>query len=91
MIDDFVDAICFPASVSSSQACLCDACHRTARTAQLRLPFSKYFNGGPLSTEFMDYWLCPRCAGKLSAALDYLDWLPDDGTSAWDARMEAAE
>ena len=57
--------------MSVTDNCFCTCCHDTGKVMKVRLPETKYHNGGKLSTTYTDYWLCAPCRTKLVHALDY--------------------
>ena len=61
----------FNSIVSTSEYCICSACHGLGRVIKVALPKSKYFNYKTLSTRHDDYWLCRECRDKLVEALEW--------------------
>lgn len=61
----------FKTKMSKSEYCICSACHDTATVMMVTLPETLYFDGGPLTTKYREYWLCARCRTKLTHALDF--------------------
>ena len=61
----------FTSTISESEFCVCDACHKTGKVMKLTLPETAYYRNGQLSTKYREYWLCPSCRRKLVHALDW--------------------
>lgn len=65
----------FKTKMSKSEYCTCSACHGIAMVMKIILPETLYFDGGPLTTKYREYWLCAKCRTKLTHALDF----PEEG------------
>lgn len=66
----------FKSTISESEFCICDACHKKDEVMKLTLPETAYHRNGngqlrQLSTKYREYWLCPSCRRKLVHALDW--------------------
>ncbi len=66
----------FKSTISESEFCICDACHKKDEVMKLTLPETAYHRNGngqlrQLSTIHQEYWLCPPCRSKLVHALDW--------------------
>ena len=59
----------FKSTISESEFCICDACHKTGEVMKLTLPETAYHRNGQLSTKYREYWLCSVCEEKLMSAL----------------------
>lgn len=57
-------------TMSASEYCICDFCHRTGRVLKLVIPDTKYHNGYHLTTLYKQMWICESCRDKLRAAID---------------------
>lgn len=60
----------FTAVESGYNNCTCDACHFVGRVKKLRLPRTKYYTDGKLSTIYTNYWICDECQDDLQSALE---------------------
>ena len=60
----------FEAVESRAANCICDACHFIGSVKKLRLPRTKFYEGGKLSTIYTNYWLCDGCEDDLMDALE---------------------
>ena len=61
--------VSFPAKISNTDNCICNACHHIGRVVKLELPETLYDRKGLLKTEYSEYWICFNCREKLMNAL----------------------
>ena len=66
----------FYSTISTSEYCLCSACHHLGRVVKLTLPRTFYRGGKELITQLESYWLCKNCRNKL---VETLVWGTEDG------------
>ena len=65
-----------PSKVSTSNSCICSACHGGGKVIQLKLPRTYYRDGFSLTTNYSNYCLCRECRDKLVKSLE---WGEEDG------------
>ena len=60
----------FTAFKSNYDNCSCDCCHGLSKVIKLRIPETKYHDGGPLRSKHHNWWMCKECWNKLVKAVE---------------------